>query len=83
MLIQYVGFKWQLLPFQGRGGPLWTLEGIKHIALPAITLGGVFIGPVARMTRTSLLEVLGSDFVRTAPRQGRKRAHRGADPCPA
>ena len=70
MLIQYVGFKWQLLPFQGRGGPLWTLEGIKHIALPAITLGGVFIGPVARMTRTSLLEVLGSDFVRTARAKG-------------
>lgn len=70
MLIQYVGFKWQLLPFQGRGGPLWTLEGLRHIALPAITLGGVFIGPVARMTRTSLLEVLGSDFVRTARAKG-------------
>ncbi len=70
MLIQYVGFKWQLLPFQGRAGPLWTLEGIRHIALPAITLGGVFIGPVARMTRTSLLEVLGSDFVRTARAKG-------------
>jgi glutathione transport system permease protein len=70
MLIQYVGFKWQLLPFQGRAGPLWTLEGIRHIALPAITLGGVFIGQVARMTRTSLLEVLGSDFVRTARAKG-------------
>lgn len=70
MLIQYVGFKWQLLPFQGRAGPLWTLEGLRHIALPAITLGGVFIGPVARMTRTSLLEVLGSDFVRTARAKG-------------
>ncbi|MEQ8396775.1 MAG: ABC transporter permease [Marinovum algicola] len=70
MLIQYVGFHWQLLPFQGRGGPLWTLDGLRHIALPAITLGGVFIGPVARMTRTSLLEVLGSDFVRTARAKG-------------
>lgn len=29
MLIQYVGFKWQLLPFQDRAGPLWTLEGIR------------------------------------------------------
>lgn len=70
MLIQYVGFHWQLLPFQGRAGPLWTLEGLRHIALPAITLGGIFIGPVARMTRTSLLEVLGSDFVRTARAKG-------------
>lgn len=70
VLIQYVGFKWQLLPFQGRAGPLWTIEGIRHIILPAITLGGVFIGPVARMTRTSLLEVLNSDFVRTARAKG-------------
>jgi peptide/nickel transport system permease protein/oligopeptide transport system permease protein len=70
MLIQYVGFHWQLLPFQGRAGPLWTLDGLRHVALPAITLGGIFIGPVARMTRTSLLEVLGSDFVRTARAKG-------------
>lgn len=70
MLIQYVGFKMELLPFQGRGGPLWSLDGLRHIALPAITLGGVFIGPVARMTRTSLLEVLNADFVRTARAKG-------------
>lgn len=70
ILIQYVGFKYQLLPFQGRGGPLWTLDGLAHITLPAITLGGIFMGPVARMTRTSLLETLGSDYVRTARAKG-------------
>lgn len=70
MLIQYVGTKMDLLPFQGRGGPLWSLEGLRYIALPAITLGGVFIGPVARMTRTALLEVLGADYVRTARAKG-------------
>lgn len=70
MLIQYVGGRLQWLPFQGRGGPLWTAEGLAHIALPAITLGGVFVGPVARMTRTSLLEVLGADYVRTARAKG-------------
>ncbi len=70
ILIQFVGFKYQLLPFQGRGGPLWTVDGLAHVALPAITLGGIFMGPVARMTRTSLLEILGSDFVRTARAKG-------------
>jgi ABC-type dipeptide/oligopeptide/nickel transport system permease component len=65
-----VGFKWQLLPFTGRGGPLWTLDGLKAIALPAITLGGTFIGPVARMTRTAVLDVLGADHVRTARAKG-------------
>lgn len=74
MLIQYVGFKMELLPFQGRGGPLWSIDGLRHIALPAITLGGVFIGPVARMTRTSLLEVLNADFVRTARAKGAPEA---------
>ncbi len=70
MLIQYVGTKMDLLPFQGRGGPLWSIDGLRSIALPAITLGGVFIGPVARMTRTALLEVLGADYVRTARAKG-------------
>lgn len=70
LLIWFVGFKWQLLPFTGRGGPLWTLDGIKAIALPAIALGGTFIGPVARMTRTAVLDVLGADHVRTARAKG-------------
>ncbi|MGF1526976.1 MAG: ABC transporter permease [Candidatus Competibacterales bacterium] len=70
ILIQYLGFHWQLFPFQGRGGPLWTLEGLNHIVLPALTLGAIFIGPVARLTRTAVLEVLGADFIRTARAKG-------------
>ncbi|MCU0984363.1 MAG: ABC transporter permease [Acetobacteraceae bacterium] len=70
VLIWFVGFKWQLLPFTGRGGPLWSIEGLKAIALPALTLGGVFVGPVARMTRTAVLDVLGADHVRTARAKG-------------
>ncbi|WP_043339864.1 ABC transporter permease [Belnapia moabensis] len=70
LLIWFVGFQWQLLPFTGRGGPLWTLEGLKAIALPALTLGGVFIGPVSRMTRTAVLDVLSADHVRTARAKG-------------
>ena len=69
LLIQYVGGA-GLLPFQGRGGPLWTSAGLLHIILPALTLGAVFIGPVARMTRTSVLETLGADYVRTARAKG-------------
>lgn len=70
ILIWFVGFKWQWLPFTGRGGPLWTLDGLQSIALPAITLGGVFVGPVARMTRTAVLDVLSADHVRTARAKG-------------
>jgi ABC-type dipeptide/oligopeptide/nickel transport system permease component len=70
VLIWYVGFKLQMLPFTGRGGPLWTEEGLKAIILPALTLGGVFIGPVARMTRTAVLDVLSVEHVRTARAKG-------------
>ncbi|SDD39599.1 ABC transporter permease [Belnapia rosea] len=70
LLIWFVGFQWQLLPFTGRGGPLWTMEGLQAIVLPALTLGGVFIGPVARMTRTAVLDVLSADHVRTARAKG-------------
>lgn len=70
VLIWFVGFRWQLLPFTGRAGPLWTAEGALGIILPAVTLGGVFVGPVARMTRTAVLDVLGAEHVRTARAKG-------------
>jgi len=70
MLIMYAGYQWELLPFLGRAGPLWTREGLAHIALPALTLGLIFIGPVARMTRTAALEVMNADYVRTARAKG-------------
>ncbi len=70
LLIWFLGFQWQLLPFTGRGGPLWTWNGLQAIILPAITLGGVFVGPVARMTRTAVLDVLSADHVRTARAKG-------------
>ncbi len=70
VLIWFVGFQWQLLPFTGRGGALWTLDGIRAVILPAITLGGVFVGPVARMTRTAVVDTLSAEHVRTARAKG-------------
>ncbi|MBM7070191.1 ABC transporter permease [Actibacterium sp. 188UL27-1] len=70
MMIQFLGVQWRLLPFIGRGGPLWTIDGLRHIALPALSLGAIFIGPVARITRSSVLEVLKLDHVRTARAKG-------------
>ncbi len=74
LLIQFVGYKWDLLPFTGRVGPVWA-GGLPALILPALTLGSVLIGPIARLTRTAVLEVLGADFVRTARAKGlRERA---------
>ena len=45
-------------------------NSLKHIILPAITLGLPAIGGVARMTRASVLDVLTQDYVRTARAKG-------------
>ena len=44
----------------------------RHIVLPAITLGTVRAAYIARLTRAGMLEVVGSDFVRTAKAKGLK-----------
>jgi len=46
------------------------LQWARHLALPAFTLACVQMGFVARMTRSSMLEVLGQDYVRTARAKG-------------
>ena len=44
--------------------------GIEYLVLPALALGMRSIAFLARMTRSSMLEMLGSDFVRTARAKG-------------
>lgn len=52
-------------------GEFDTLSGVvRQLALPVITLAMFGIGPVARMTRASMIEVLNSDFIRTARAAG-------------
>jgi glutathione transport system permease protein len=70
LLIQIFGYWLGWLPTQGRGGPLWTLEGVRHIILPAFTLGTVLVGPIARMSRTSMLDVLNQDYIKLARSKG-------------
>lgn len=45
-------------------------SALHHLMLPAIVLGTVPLAVIARMTRSSLLEVLGEDYVRTAKSKG-------------
>jgi ABC-type dipeptide/oligopeptide/nickel transport system permease component len=51
------------LPVSGRGGPL-------HLILPAVTLGAALAAILTRMVRTSVIEELSSDYVRTARAKG-------------
>ena len=43
---------------------------LRHLFLPALTLGTIPMAVIARMTRASLLEVLGEDYIRTAWAKG-------------
>jgi len=47
---------------------LWDV--IKHLVLPSVALGSIPMAIIARMTRSSLLEVLGEDYIRTARAKG-------------
>ena len=59
------------LPVQGyrniRDG-VW--EWLRHLILPSIALGTVYVALIARMTRASMLDVLSQDYIRTAAAKG-------------
>lgn len=52
----------------GRLDQFWTVT--KHLILPATALGTIPMAIIARMTRSSMLEVLRSDYIRTAKAKG-------------
>jgi len=63
MLILVVSVELGWLPTSGRGG-------LERLILPTVTLGTHFAASLARLTRTSMLEVLGQQFVTTARAKG-------------
>jgi len=55
-------------------GPVFV-SAVRHLILPGLVLASVYLGLVTRMTRSSMLEVLSADYVRTARGKGlRQRA---------
>lgn len=46
------------------------VDSLKHLVLPALTLGAFSAALISRLVRSSLLEVLGQDYVRTARAKG-------------
>lgn len=53
-----------------RGRPDVAWDALKHLVLPAVALGTIPMAVIARMTRSSVLEILGQDYVRTARAKG-------------
>ncbi|WP_454855684.1 ABC transporter permease [Rhizobium binxianense] len=65
-----IGFALNLKWFPINGAGTGFFDTIHHIFLPALTLALVKAAFIGRLTRTSLLEVLGKDYVRTARAKG-------------
>jgi len=59
MFILFFAVKLGLLPAFGRGG-------LKHLILPAVTLGWYSVAAQTRMVRSAMLDVLDSDYIQTA-----------------
>lgn len=65
IIVFAVELRW--LPVAGRGGP-------EHLVLPSLTLGLAFTAALMRLTRSSLLDVLGEDYVTAARAMGLREA---------
>ncbi len=69
VLVFAVGLKW--LPSVGYVPPTQDfVSAMRHLILPAVCLGWGLAGTTTRLTRSSLLEELGKDYVRTARGKG-------------
>lgn len=65
-----IAFALNLQWFPINGGGADILDRLHHLVLPAITLAVIKIAFLGRLTRTSVLEVLSKDYVRTARAKG-------------
>ncbi len=77
MVIVLFAAKWSLLPVGGmedvRYDGNWvgeTIDLLQHLILPALSLGIIYLAIYSRLARASMLEVLESDYIRTARAKG-------------
>ncbi|NBS57783.1 MAG: ABC transporter permease [Betaproteobacteria bacterium] len=72
ILISVFSIELAWLPVQGyrnfAGSSFW--DWLRHLILPSIALGTVYIALIARITRASMLDVLAQDYIRTAQAKG-------------
>jgi len=71
LLIVIFGVILGILPISGFVNPfLDPINGFRHIIMPAFSLGLIYAALLTRMVRSSMLEVLNEDYVRTARAKG-------------
>jgi peptide/nickel transport system permease protein len=79
LLVKFLAIDLRLLPVAGmtsagfKGTPLQeTMDIVKHLVLPCTVLTMMHLGSLMRYTRTSVLEVIRQDYIRTARAKGLK-----------
>ncbi len=79
LLILLFAVVWKVLPSFGRGDVvqlgfwstgLLTLDGLKHLVLPAVTLAAFQVSLLTRLVRAEMLEVLRTDYIKFARARG-------------
>ena len=75
MLMLVFGVILHVLPVSGRGATLWgwsflTIDGLRHLIIPAVALSSVQMAFNARLTRASMLEVMRQEYIDTARAKG-------------
>ncbi len=76
MLIYLFGVTWHILPPGGINSPgvaaglPMLVDRVKYLPLPTLALGLVFMASFTRYTRSSMLEVIRQDYIRTARAKG-------------
>ncbi len=70
LLITMFSVNWRWFPSGGSNDFAFSWDHFQYLVLPALTLGTSLAAVTMRMTRSSMLEVLGQDYIRTARSKG-------------
>lgn len=74
ILMYFFGVRLKLLPIGGMEHFFWTKEGFKEALLPAFALATGTMASFIRLGRSAMLDVLQTDYIRTAKSKGLKRS---------
>lgn len=70
ILLLLFAVHWDVFPISGRAGAVLSVTGLSYLVLPAISNGARRAGLLTRMMRSSMLEILNQDYIRTAKGKG-------------
>jgi len=70
ILIFLFAVHWQIFPISGRADSFLTVQWLSYLVLPAFAVGARRAGLLTRLTRSSMLEIINEDYIRTAKGKG-------------